>query len=47
MLARLLMVWLGEPIYMEGLVYKGDLLSVDIADVMSWVLMRYTLGSGV
>ena len=33
---------------MEGLVYKGDLLSVEIADVMSWMLMRYTLGiSGV
>ena len=30
---------------MEGLVYKGDLLSVEIADVMSWMLMRYTLGS--
>ena len=28
---------------MEGLVYKGDLLSVESA-VMSWVLMRYTLG---
>jgi hypothetical protein len=29
---------------MEGLVYKGDLLSVVIADAMSWVLMSYTLG---
>ena len=31
---------------MEGLVYKGDLLSVEIADVMNWVLMRYTLEFG-
>ena len=28
---------------MEGLVYKGDLLSVEIAGVMNWVLVRYTL----